>query len=372
MSNKPNKTPKGGGSFRERPDGSWEYTISLGADMYGTRRRKSFYGETQSECLKKYKRFLKEGEKSQSKTKEHTLSGWIDNEWLPVYKANKVQSSTYLNYTNLADHVKKHKIGNMKLSQIKPIHITAFFVDIDEYSKSFRGQMRFLLNGAFECAIDNDLCTKNPVKRAEIAKKHQPEKECFSQEEATAIIDFAKTDLVFGIPMYIMLNTAIRGQELRALTLNKIDFDKGKILINEAIKQNGKLGLPKNNKSRIVPINPEVSVFLKSKIDPNTNYIVGNTCYTTYDEFKDKYEAFFKRLNESLVNAGRKPIAMKPPHTCRHTVSTLWQAMGMPRELVAEILGHSSVDTTAIYTHTQLSTLSKAVEKYDFSNAMAD
>jgi len=81
-------------------------------------------------------------------------------------------------------------------------------------------------------------------------------------------------------------------------------------------------------KPRIVPMNPEVSAFLKSKIDPNINYIVGNTDYTTYDEFKDKYEAFFKRLNESLVNAGKKPIAMKPPHTCRHTVSTLWQAYG--------------------------------------------
>jgi integrase len=368
----PNKTPKGGGSFRERPDGSWEYTVSVGNDIYGKRRRKSFYGDTQSECLKKHKKFLKEGDKTLSKPQEHTLSGWIDNEWLPIYKSKKVQVSTYKDYINLASHVKKHKIGGMKLSQVKPIHVTEFFTDIDEFSKSFRGQMRFLLNGAFECAIDNDFCTKNPVKRAEIAKKRQPEKEYFTEDEARAIVDFATTDNLFGLPVYIMLKTGIRGQEMRALTRSKIDFDKGSVLIDKAVKQDGKLGLPKNNKPRVIPISTEVAVFLKSKIPSDTKYIVGNDDYTTYDNFKDRYEAFFKRLNKFLTNAELEPISVKPSHCLRHTASTLWQAAGMPRELVAELLGHADVSTTAIYTHTQLSTLRRAIEQYDFSNVMAD
>jgi hypothetical protein len=36
--------------------------------------------------------------------------------------------------------------------------------------------MRFLLNGAFESAIDNDYITKNPVRRAEIARSRNPRK----------------------------------------------------------------------------------------------------------------------------------------------------------------------------------------------------
>ena len=348
-------------------NGTIEFTVSVGFDEYGKRKRKKFYGKTEAECRKKYKTFIKEGEKSQSKAQEHTLSDWIENEWLPVYKANKVQSSTYKDYLCLAVHIRKHKIGSMKLSQIKPINITAFFTDINEYSKSFRGQIRFLLNGAFECAIDNDLCFKNPVKRAEIAKKSTPEKECFNEDEARTIIDFAKSDKLFGLPIYIMLKTGIRGQEMRALTLNKIDFDKGKILIDTAVKQNGELGKPKNGKPRIVPVSSEVADFIRSRIDPATEYVIGEATYLTYDGFKDRYEAFFKRLNATLET----PIAPKSPHCLRHTASTLWQDKGMPREIVAEILGHADVSTTAIYTHTQLSTLSKAITQYDFGNPLA-
>jgi integrase len=361
---------KGDGTFRVLPNGSVEFVAPIENDIYGNRQRKRFYGKDEKECRKKYKTWLKDGAKLSNNSKERTLSVWID-EWLPTYKKSKVQSSTYKDYVNLAGHVKSHQIGSMKLSQIKPIHVTAFFTDHDSFSKSFRGQLRFLLNGAFECAIDNDYCTKNPVRRAEIAKKATPEKECFTEDEAQAIINYAKTDVSFGVAVYIMLKTGIRGQEMRALTRSKIDFDKGFVLIDTAIKQNGELGLPKNGKSRIVPISPAVSSLLKSWIDPDACYIVGGTDYTSYDSFKDKYEAFFKRLNKFLINAGLEPIEEKPPHCLRHTASTLWQAQGMPRELVAELLGHADVSTTKIYTHTQLNTLSKAMAQYDFSGESA-
>jgi hypothetical protein len=136
---------KGDGSFKKFPNGTVEFTVSVGCDIYGKRQRKKFYGKTETECRQKYKDFIKGGEKQPVKIKEHTLSEWLD-EWLKIYKKQKVQSSTYYEYAKLAERVKKHKIGGMILTQIKPIHITEFFTSIINYSHSVRKKTRFILN----------------------------------------------------------------------------------------------------------------------------------------------------------------------------------------------------------------------------------
>jgi hypothetical protein len=59
---------KGDGSFRKLPNNSFEFTVSVGTDVYGNRQRKFFYGKTETECRKKYKEFMKNGEKQQGKT----------------------------------------------------------------------------------------------------------------------------------------------------------------------------------------------------------------------------------------------------------------------------------------------------------------
>ena len=147
---------KGDGSFKKFPNGTVEFTVSVGCDLYGKRKRKKFYGSTETECRMKYKEFIKGGEKQQSNSKEYTLSRWLDT-WLKTYKEKKVEASTYRDYLYIIGRVKNHKIGGMKLSQVKSLHITEFFTSIMNYSHDVRKKTRFLLNGAFECAIDNDI-----------------------------------------------------------------------------------------------------------------------------------------------------------------------------------------------------------------------
>ena len=255
------KNKKGGGTFTKLKNGTIEFTVSIGYDECGKRQRKKFYGKTETECRGKYREFIKEGEKPKKVQIEHTLSTWLD-EWLVTYKSQKVQSSTYEEYVKLAARIKNHKIGNMKLTQIKPIHVTEFFTAIIDYSQSVRKKTRFLITAAFESAVDNDYCSKNPVKRAEIAKKQQIKMEVFTEDEAKTIIEFAKTDKKFGLAMYILLTTGIRSGELRALTVSKIDFERGVIRIDTAVKANYELGLPKNNEPRDVPLEPKVLAFL--------------------------------------------------------------------------------------------------------------
>ena len=53
------------------------------------------------------------------------------------------------------------------------------------------------------------------------------------------------------------------------------------------------------------------------------------------------------------------------PHCCRHTYVTRLQAKGVPIEIIAQLAGHSEIQTTTTYTHTSLETLSGAVAVLD-------
>ena len=298
---------------------------------------------------------------------EYTLSDWLDY-WLKTYKKQNVQSASYEDYCNLANHVKQHRIGSMELTHVKPMHIMEYFADKIDYSHSFRKRSKFLLNSAYERAVNNDICPKNPVRGAEITKKPQPEKEAFSEAEVKTILEFAKTDKWFGLPMYIMLNSGIRSQEMRALTATKIDFENGIIAIDTAVKRNGELGLPKNNKTRAIPMTPEVSEFIKSKTPDNTVFYVGGETYVSREGFRSRHLHFFNRLNKWLEMQGREPIKFKSPHATRHSCATIWQKRGMPIAMVAALLGHCSTDVTDKYTHVSDTTvLSEAVRKYGIS-----
>jgi integrase len=228
------------------------------------------------------------------------------------------------------------------------------------------------LNAAFETAIDNDICDKNPVRRAEIASKAQDEKEAFSEDEVTTILDFAKTDELFGVVMFLLLSTGIRGGEARALSADRINLTEGYLTIDRAIKRTGVLGKPKNGRTRYIPLEPEVVEFLKTKLHDKSGYIMGGDFYVTHSGLRGRYEWFFDRLNRHLAENGEPTIEIKSPHCCRHTFSTLCQKRGMPIAMVAELMGHSTIEMTKKYTHFgDISTLSEAVRKYPFFNRIA-
>ena len=161
------------------------------------------------------------------------------------------------------------------------------------------------MNAAFECAVDNDLCVKNPVKRAEIAKKSQPEKTAYTEDEVRIILEFAKTDDLFGVPIYVMFNSGIRAGEMRALSVDRIDFENGIIKIDRSVKRTGELGKPKNGKTRYIPLEDDVLEFLKSKLYGKSGYIIGENIFTTHSGLRGRHEWFFDRLNRHFESKGK-------------------------------------------------------------------
>ena len=153
--------------------------------------------------------------------------------------------------------------------------------------------------------------------------------------------------------LQILYNTGIRQAELIGLKENQIDFVKSSIKV-----------LGKGSKERIIPISNELIQSIKEyrvekKImvtNPDCIFLLvrqnGQKLYPKW-----VYNAVKKYL--SLVTT----IDKKSPHILRHTFATHLSNNGADLNAVKELLGHSSLAATQIYTHNTIEKLKDIYKK---------
>jgi integrase/recombinase XerD len=131
----------------------------------------------------------------------------------------------------------------------------------------------------------------------------------------------------------------LRRTEGFKLTVNDIDFDKKTIFIRQG----------KNYKDRIVPINTGIYKALehyvynfRNLLKLNHKRLFVNTTGTLNDSLKDLQKV---TDSESIQN---KRLTL---HILRHSIATHLLQNGMSIESIALFLGHSSLESTQIYTH---------------------
>jgi integrase/recombinase XerC len=147
----------------------------------------------------------------------------------------------------------------------------------------------------------------------------------------------------------LFYTTGIRRVELIDLKMQNID------LSNNTLKVLGK-----RNKERILPILPIISKQIRSYLLERTKIEV----------IKDKEHFFLMlkgvKLNDSFVyrlinhyfsNVSEK--VKRSPHILRHTFATHMLNNGADLNSVKELLGHSSLASTQVYTHNSLAELKK-------------
>lgn len=94
-------------------------------------------------------------------------------------------------------------------------------------------KFRIILYSIFDFAIDNDLCTKNPVKNIKIADNKKEEKNTYTKEQADKLTAHCVTNNILDI--LILVKTGIRRSELLGLTWDDVNTDEKYIYINSAV-----------------------------------------------------------------------------------------------------------------------------------------
>ncbi len=144
--------------------------------------------------------------------------------------------------------------------------------------------------------------------------------------------------------------TGMRRSELINLKVSDIDFSLKTIKI-----------LGKRNKERIVPlldvILENVEKYLQDRKKIETE-ISGNYFFLLKSG-KKLYETFVYRVINNYFSKASSKVK-KSPHILRHTFATHMLAQGADLNSVKELLGHSSLASTQVYTHNSITELKKA------------
>lgn len=144
--------------------------------------------------------------------------------------------------------------------------------------------------------------------------------------------------------------TGMRLSELIQLKTQQVDRSKRSIKI-----------LGKGNKERIVPVSPEL-ISLMEAYEAEKRKLFGNTAETLLvtDKGKKMYPKYAYLLVKQYLGE-IKTLEKKSPHVLRHSFATHLTNHGASLNAVKELLGHASLASTQVYTHT---TIEKLKEVY--------
>lgn len=210
---------------------------------------------------------------------------------------------------------------------------------------SLRAFYRFLmLTGAVEA---------DPLRKVMGPKKRKPLPTFLREEEMDRLLDKVNYGSGFKgcrdrLVILMFYATGIRLSELTGLDNSQVDFSMS------VIKVTGK-----RNKQRLIPFDAELRAEMQAYIALRDE-TVPEACEAFFVREDGKRitrvnVATIVRRNLSKVVTVKK----RSPHVLRHTFATAMLNHNAELEAVKELLGHESLATTEVYTHTTFEELKK-------------
>lgn len=180
----------------------------------------------------------------------------------------------------------------------------------------------------------------------------------FSEKEVVQVLDQVQCNEGFESVrnkaiVDLLYSTGMRRAELIGLKVVDVDFS------NNVLKVLGK-----RSKERIVPMLPVVKEGLLAYGQERSlliDVLDSNYFFLTKKGLKLNNSLVYRLINSYFSTASEK--VKKSPHVLRHTFATHLLNNGADLNSVKELLGHSSLASTQVYTHSSLSELKKVYEK---------
>lgn len=194
--------------------------------------------------------------------------------------------------------------------------------------------------------LDKEKIANINISRLDLPKKQRKLPEVLNSEEISSLLSSIDTskkegsrDLAMLLTMY---SSGLRVSELLDLKIEDISFNKRIILVRSG----------KGNKQRSVPINQDCLDVILNYIDTSRKEFPNSkkSPYLFLNKFGNPMSRnyFFVLVKEYATLAGiNKNIH---PHTLRHSFATTLLENGINIVALKDMLGHSHLETTQIYT----------------------
>lgn len=244
------------------------------------------------------------------------------------------------------------QMGVFAFEEVHYSHIRSWIVVLVQQQVSNRtiNRKTSSLNSFFKYLQKIELIENNPLKGHKSLKVEKKLQIPFSEKEMKAVFCAMEDEEGFNslqdrLIVEMLYSTGIRRQELIDLKIIDVDLSKGTLKV-----------LGKRNKERIIPLLGSVRKTLKvylgeRKLDPN------KFPYLFYTSKKNKlYPTLVYRIINNYFSRVSSKVK-KSPHVLRHTFATHMLNEGADLNSVKELLGHSSLASTQVYTHSSIAKL---------------
>ena len=199
---------------------------------------------------------------------------------------------------------------------------------------------------------------QNDIPDIESPKKPDHLPVCLSMEDVENLLNAPDLNKMDGIRdkamLELMYASGLRVSELLSLERSNVN-----------LKQNVVKVLGKGSKERKVPIGDFANEYIVKYLNEVRDRNIGSK--TKY-LFLSKYgkplsrQYFFKQIRKYALKAGITETIS--PHTLRHCFATHLLENGAELRAVQEMLGHSNISTTQIYTHISTKRIISAYDLY--------
>lgn len=217
-----------------------------------------------------------------------------------------------------------------------------------DYAASTTQRIISSLRQYFNYLLREKIIDKSPMTLVDSPKKQKHLPDTLSMKQVEDIIEAVDINTNHGLRdraiFELMYATGLRVSELINLMMDEIHLSLGFIQT-----------VGKGNKERIIPLGEEAAYWLERYLS-DIRYIFSsksktpsNIVFLTHRGQPFTRQGIWKNLKKYVKLAG---ISINvTPHMLRHSFATHLLENGADLRMVQELLGHSDISTTQIYTH---------------------
>ncbi|MCF7794614.1 MAG: tyrosine recombinase XerC [Candidatus Cloacimonetes bacterium] len=259
----------------------------------------------------------------------------------------------------LQEFLQKFFEKEVKLNEITRIYLRDFMRNLSMNDRSNRTLARkaTTMKNFFRFCENKNLISKNTAANLKIPKFEKKLPKHFTLHEIEDLLSIPDLNSNFGIRnkaiLELIYSCGMRISEVCNCKLNQLDLNQKIIRI-----------LGKGNKERQVPIGSKAKTAVKRYLKIRQKFVSKESDDSVFLSKSGKpiSENVMREILERYILLVAKTKGYTP-HSIRHSFATHLLEQGADLRAVQEMLGHSNLSTTEIYTHLSLRDLKKVYKQ---------